>query len=238
MSTVSGGTAVSPHLLSQLPPQVPQLMLRGVIGDDIVRACESAEKKDIVLFSGTHTPSNGIAELIESWRSVRLPGWELHITGYGRMTERLRHLASGVLGLVFHGLVSRPELVELMASAKICINPHASSRTPGNVFAFKLIEYLATGAHVLTTRMGPLEPELESGITCMPDNAPATIASFLEKAAGESRTRNAAIAARNLYGLEAVGRSLDDLLTQVMRGDAPASAVTTRTPGSLRTVTD
>jgi len=68
--------------------------------------------------------------------------------------------------------------------ATIGINPHHVSETPGNVFAFKIIEYLASGAHVITTPMGPLEKELEAGVTYMPDNSPATIAAALELVSG------------------------------------------------------
>ena len=82
---------------------------------------------------------------------------------------------------MFHGLVSRQELVRLICSAKICINPHVVSQTPGNVFAFKIIEYLAAGAHVITTPMGALEQEIEVGITYMPDNKAETIAATLKQ---------------------------------------------------------
>src|SRR5262249_61834215 len=128
-----------------------------------------------------HLEETELAERCAWWRMNQVGGWDLHTTGYGELTDELRRMAHGVAGIVFHGLVSRDALASLMGSAKICINPHAVSQTPGNVFAFKIIEYLAAGAHVLTTRMGTLEPEIEAGITYMADNAPATIAAALER---------------------------------------------------------
>ena len=214
---VSGCIAVSPHLLSQLPAGIPTLLLRGVVGEDLVKAgAESSGRKNVVFFSGTHIASNGVAQLIEGWREVGLPDWELHITGAGQLTESLREMAAGVRGIVFHGLVSRPELVRLMCSAKICINPHQVSHTPGNVFAFKLVEYLSADAHVITTPMGILEKELEAGITYTPDNAPATIATTIARVVRErAYTRTAGEAARHTYGPAAVSKSLDTLLDQV-----------------------
>jgi glycosyltransferase involved in cell wall biosynthesis len=209
--------AVSPHLLSQLPSNIPTLLLRGVVGADLLDVARSPEeKKNIVLFAGTHIQSNGVAELIEAWREVGLRGWELHITGYGQLTESLRTMAQGVEGIVFHGLVGRPELLALMCTARICVNPHQVSRTPGNVFAFKIIEYLAAGAHVVTTPMGALEKELEAGITYMPDNSPTTIAATLCRVA-EARDykRTAMRAAADTYGPAAVSKSLNALLEQV-----------------------
>jgi glycosyltransferase involved in cell wall biosynthesis len=215
--SVSGCMAVSPHLRAQLPADIPGMLLRGVVGSDLLRASRKARaRKNVVLFSGTHIASNGVAELIEAWRLAALPGWELHITGYGGLTESLRQMAQAVPGVVFRGLISRTDLVDLMCSAKICANPHQLSATPGNVFAFKIIEYLASGAHVITTPMGALEPDLERGITYMPDNTPARIAATLrEVVERQLYHRTAPEAAQRAYGPEAVSQSLDVLLQQV-----------------------
>ena len=219
LQSVSGGIAVSPHLLSQLPPGIPSLLLRGLVGGDIVKASEvpRAEKRDAVLFSGTHVASNGVAQLIEAWREVGLPDWQLHITGYGGLIDTLRQMAAGVPGIVFHGLVSRAELVRLMCAARICINPHQVSQTAGNVFAFKIIEYLASGAHVVTTPMGPLEKELETGVTYMPDNKAQTIAASIRKVIEErAYERTAMEAAQTMFGLTTVSKTLDALLHEVV----------------------
>jgi len=218
LTGVSGCIAVSPHLLSQIPEHVPGMLLRGVVGDDLVQANkQSAEvKKNRILFSGTHIESNGVANLIAAWRSEPINGWELHITGQGELTAALRQMAENVPGVVFHGLVSRKDLIELMSSAKICINPHAVSQTPGNVFAFKIIEYLAAGAHCVTTPMGKLESDLEHGITYMQDNSPETIAATLRKVtAGRDYEHVAPKAAQDAYGSHGVSKSLDSFLKQV-----------------------
>jgi len=221
LAAVSGCIAVSPHLLSQLPEHTPKMLLRGVVGDDLLETSKRSidTKLNRILFSGTHVASNGVSQLLAGWRSARLDGWELHITGHGELTNVLRQMAENVPGVVFHGLVTRHELVELMSSAKICINPHAVSQTPGNVFAFKIIEYLAAGAHCVTTRMGKLESNLEAGITYMPDNSPETIAATLKNVIGGRHYQHlAAKAAQEAYGTHAVSKSLDKFLKQVLIG--------------------
>jgi hypothetical protein len=100
-----------------------------------------------------------------------------------------------------------------MSTARICANPHDLSAQPGNLFAFKIVEYLAGGAHVLTTPMGTLEPELEAGITYLNDNLPATIAAALSDIIQRGRWHlTAADRALTLYGPEAVTQSLNTLL--------------------------
>jgi hypothetical protein len=223
LAVLSGCIGVSPHLLSQLPERVPKMLLRGVVGDDLFQAGKQSigARPNRILFSGTHIESNGVANLIAAWRSARVAGWELHITGHGQLTPVLSQMADGVPGVFFHGLVSREKLVELMSSAKICINPHAVSQTPGNVFAFKIIEYLAAGAHCITTPMGRLESDLEAAITYMADNSPETIIATLKKVIEDGLYLNgAAKAAEEAYGTRAVSRSLDKFVNQVLKESA------------------
>jgi glycosyltransferase involved in cell wall biosynthesis len=215
LSNVNGCIGVSPYLLSQLPPTIPQLLLRGVVGPDIVEAegRSRGQKKNWVLFAGTHIESNGVGALIDAWKQMNLPGWELHITGHGHLTPTLKAAAAGVPSIVFHGLVQRSELVTLLTSAKICINPHKVSEQPGIVFAFKIIEYLAAGAHVVTTPMGQLEAALESGVTYLPDNSPGTISSMLTQVVTQHLySRTAADVAQGTFGGAAVGKALNRLM--------------------------
>jgi glycosyltransferase involved in cell wall biosynthesis len=219
LTRVSGCMGASPHLLSQLPSNTPKLLLRGIVGNDILESSERTRgyKKNWVLFSGTFHKVKGIEQLIRAWQLLQIPDWELHITGQGELAGNLKQHSEGVEGLVFHGLVSRRELVRLMCSAKICVNPHDVSQTPGNVFAFKIIEYLAAGAHVISTPMGMLEEEIESGMTYMPDNDPATIAVTLKRVInGDEWKRTASPQVLSMYGLEAIPRMLETFLQDAL----------------------
>ena len=216
LATVSGCIAVSPYLASQLPATTARLLLRGVVAPDIIEAesLTRGQKQNRVVFAGTHIESNGVAELIEAWKRLAPRGWELHITGRGQLTPALQAAAADVPSIVFHGLVSREELVRILASAKICINPHKVSDRPGVVFAFKIMEYLAAGAHVVTTPMGELERNLEDGLTYLPDNRPESIAAALDRVIRHRLyEKTAAPAAQEMYGGTAVGGALDRFMT-------------------------
>ena len=217
LASVAGGFACSPHLLAQLPEKRPQLMVRGVVAEEILRASDKteAEKKNWVLFSGTHYRTKGIAPLIKAWSQAQLPGWELHITGEGEETVALKNLANGQPQIIFHGTVALAELAQLMSLAKICINPHELSSRPGNVFAFKIIEYLAAGAHVISTPMGAVENEIAAGITFMPDNTPETIARTLQAVVQTGAWRQTAKrAVHDLYRSDVLRATLDKLIRE------------------------
>jgi glycosyltransferase involved in cell wall biosynthesis len=223
----AGVMAVSPHLLAQLRSSIPKLLLRGVVSDEIVEIAgeSSVSRENRVVFSGTLFRSKGLEQLIEGWKSAALDNWELHIAGEGELSSRLRDLGANVRGIVFHGLLNRHENALLLASAKIGINPHDLSKTPGNVFAFKIIEYLAAGAHVISTPMGPLEPEIEKGISYMPDNKAETIAATLKRVVtNRDYERTAMQAALQSYGPDAVARSLDNFLARVVVGERERKA--------------
>jgi Glycosyl transferases group 1 len=117
--------------------------------------------------------------------------------------------------------LSRKELVTLLCSAKICVNPHALSQTPGNVFAFKIIEYLSAGARVVSTRMGVLEPEIEAGITYISDNQPETIVAALKQVIVERRYRyQTKHGAQARYGRMPVSEAIEALIQEVAASQA------------------
>ncbi len=179
----AGSICVSPHLQTRFSSDRPSLLLRGVISEQITaeaRRSPAERRKNIVAFSGTFAHSKGLVPLIEAWKSIDLPGWELHIAGDGSIAGELRRLAAGHPSIKFRGLLDRHQNAAFLAEAKIGINPHELSATPGNVFAFKIIEYLAAGLHVISTPMGPVEPELEAGMTYIQDNSPARVAASLD----------------------------------------------------------
>src|SRR5262249_3237082 len=123
--------------------------------------------------------------------------------------------------IVFSGLLNREQNARLLCSARIGLNPQDVTRVPGNVFPFKIIEYLAAGLHVLSTFRGTLEPELEAGITYIPDNDPPAIAAGLKEVI-ESGRPNTAVQreAMGRYGPEAVALSLDWLIDQTRKHTA------------------
>jgi glycosyltransferase involved in cell wall biosynthesis len=224
LSSVSACVGVSPYLLSQVPHSIPKLLLPGIVSADLSSAAEdiTCQKVNRVLFSGTHVASNGIAELIQAWNWLRLPDWELHITGCGALTESLKLQAASVPGIVFHGFVSREALLGLMCSARVCVNPHVVADAPGSVFAFKLIEYLATGAHVISTPMGEFDAETAKGITYMPDNRPEIIARTLSSVIQARKwEQDVGERVRQVYGPKSVAESLDRFLRCVAERRKP-----------------
>lgn len=210
--------AVSPYLLSQLPSSIPKLLLRGVVSEAIINSNHQPKpsRKNWVVFSGTLEWSQGLEQMVKAWQMLQLPDWELHIAGRGPLTATLQKLAENNRSIVFHGFLNREENARLLCAAKIGMNPQDVTLIPGTSFAFKIIEYLAAGLHVITTPRGELESQLVAGITYIEDNTPETIAACLKRMiANRDYDRTAQQAAVQAYGPEAIMRALNRLVEQV-----------------------
>lgn len=224
LGSVSGCIAVSPYLLSQAPASVPKLLLRGVVAEAFLN-CSQAGKRNWVVFSGTHERTQGLEQLVKAWQILQPSGWELHIAGQGPITDALQKMAENNPSIIFHGLLDRDANARLLCMAKLGMNPQDPLKTPGRVFAFKIIEYLAAALHVITTPRGALEPELEAGISYIKDNSPGSIVDGLKKVIGDRLyERAAAEAALQTYGPAAVSESLNKLVNKVMESRSNGTA--------------
>jgi glycosyltransferase involved in cell wall biosynthesis len=217
LGSVSGVIAPSPYLLSQCPAGTPKLLLRAVVSRDILRLRASElPKRDWVVFSGTLEHTQGLEQTITAWRAAPPSGWELHIAGQGPLEPALRRMADGDESIVFHGFLNREANARLLCTARIGLNPQDATQVPGNTFAFKIVEYMAAGNHVITTPRGAFEPSLESGVTYISDNSPATIGHCLrELVRNGGYEQTAETEAHRIYAPGTVSRALNDLLVQV-----------------------
>lgn len=225
--------APSPELLAQF--ETPhKCLLRGVLGDDIRIALREQKIRPAnplrVLFAGSVQFSKGVDLLCEAWQLAQLPNAELHIVGDGPMRLALQgqYAASGIR---FHGFLSRDQLIQLLVSANVCVNPHRAGQVKsGNVFPFKMIEYLGAGCPVISTKMGYIEPELEMGICFAKSESPTDLAVALKAvcdnyAEWAMRGQMAQSAAWQAYAPEVVSSKLCALLEDAVNC-RPQSAVT------------
>src|SRR5260221_413837 len=150
LGSVSGCLAGSPYLLSQVKRNVPKLLLPGIVSDAIPKAAQQAgnDRKNWVVFSGTHSKAQGLEQLVEAWKIGKLPDWELHIAGHGSLTATLHKSAEKTPTIVFHGVINGQQNARLLAAGKIAVVPYDVSQSNG--FSFKTIESLAASLHVIT----------------------------------------------------------------------------------------
>lgn len=108
-----------------------------------------------VVFSGTLTRKKGIGTLMRAWPAVlaAVPEAELHV--YGKSTaDTAPRFTEGGRGIVWHGHVSRAELLEALGLARVAVFPSYAE-----AFAMAPLEAMACGCPTIYTRRGS-GPEL------------------------------------------------------------------------------
>ncbi|WP_432524052.1 glycosyltransferase [Kineococcus sp. SYSU DK006] len=185
-----------------------------------VRLGGPAPKEDLVVFGGAVGRRKGVDVLLEAWRQVRAPGWELVIAGPVVEPELLRDLE----GVRVVGALPHDELLSLLERSRVAVLPSRDEAMP--VF---VLEAMARSNAVVATDVGGVAPVLAGGrgLVVPPGDVEAlrgalqqvvSDSSLREDLAGAART-----AANDTYSTDAVYPRLEDVwLSALDRRLAPA----------------
>lgn len=161
--------ALAPELVRQLAPGRPALVFPGILEAALdvstirISSAEIAERTEpfTIVYAGGLTQAYGVDRLIDAVLGFDpVVDVRLKLFGRGDQKERICRLAADNSRIVDGGFLDASALLPELLSADILINPRPTSeRFSAMSFPSKLIEYLATGRPVLTTRI-PSIPEL------------------------------------------------------------------------------
>jgi glycosyltransferase involved in cell wall biosynthesis len=118
-----------------------------------------AESK-VILYMGSFFYFSGLPQLVDEFAGSDQDDKVLVLVGGGEQDQELRQQVAK-LGLakkvIFTGFVGFSELPGYLAAADVAVNPMQSSLVSNAAFPNKVIQYLATGLAVATTRLKGLE---------------------------------------------------------------------------------
>jgi glycosyltransferase involved in cell wall biosynthesis len=204
--------ALAPELARPYADRLPVLVLPGILNGGWLKRVRGfasatdkhkADRRPVVLYAGGLAAAYGADRLIDA--ALLLPDIDFIFYGKGDQVARLeRGVATNIL---YKGFADADTLAEAMRDASILINPRPSGADFAvQSFPSKLIEYLATGRTVLTTRIRSIPAGLADCFAYIDDETPAGIAGAIRDALAQERA-GADIVARieALYGENAVG---------------------------------
>lgn len=114
----------------------------------------------IVIYSGILVEHNGIVNLIEAAKLVTNNRFKLHIYGKGELEDYVALEASKSENITYKGLVSSQEILELQKKASLLVSPLIPSHPVARVaFPSKIVEYMASGTPVISTRVNSLSDD-------------------------------------------------------------------------------
>ncbi len=157
----AGVVALTPALAEDFAPGKPRLIMEGICTPlGLERQVRPREGVREVAYAGGLTRAYGVDRLVEAFRGLEDPDLRLCLYGRGELTDWLRTQADEDPRIMPPTALDRVELVARLASAAVLVNPRPIDQ--GFVrysFPSKLIEYLATGVPVVTTRLPGIPAE-------------------------------------------------------------------------------
>ncbi len=150
--------ALSSLAAQEFVPDAPSMILDGAMNTSALHRFAPMPTKASdarrVVFTGALFHYNGIVEIIEAMSLVRDPRVELHIYGAGPLEDFVRKASTASPRVTFHGKVDSSLIPEIQRSAFLLVNPRQIDHVvSGLSFPSKLLEYMASGTPVLTTRL-------------------------------------------------------------------------------------
>jgi glycosyltransferase involved in cell wall biosynthesis len=113
----------------------------------------------MTIYLGSFFYFSGLGQVVRAWKALPASG-TLVLVGAGEQDKELRNLVRE-LGLetkvLFTGMVPFSDLPDLLAAADLAINPMERSLVSNTALPNKVIQYLAAGKWVCSTRLEGLE---------------------------------------------------------------------------------
>lgn len=157
LSKVDGVVVLTQALADDFSPKCKSLVLPGFMDRNLelldVPYRESSGVFNIA-YAGGLFDEYGVGNLIDAVRGIEDLPVRLTLYGKGDLEARIKEYASMDSRIVFGGTVTPKQLIPLLQSADLLVNPRPSNQDfVRHSFPSKLIEYMALGVPVLTTRL-------------------------------------------------------------------------------------
>ncbi len=116
------------------------------------------QKKCRILYAGLLNEVTGIDLYLDAIRTFDLPDTEFIFTGRGPYEDLIRQAARNDERIKYAGFVSRKQYCQFLDSADIVVNPRNMNLPENkNNFPSKIMEYLASGKIIVSTRFAGWE---------------------------------------------------------------------------------
>lgn len=220
LSQVDGVIALTEQLATEYAPGRPRLVMEGIYADptdaaDPVEPEPVAEDRTLLLYAGGLSSDYGVDRLVRAVEALGDRPVELRTFGRGELADWIdRRAATGEL-IDRHRFTTRGEVCNAYLGADVLIQPRPlGHRAAGCSFPSKLLEYMASGTPVLTTRLPGIPPDYEPYVYWIENDSSEGISESLQRvldlptAQREETGRRAADFIRSTRGPAAQGRRM------------------------------
>lgn len=231
LARLDGVVALTAALAEHYAPSLPPLVLEGIVDDlpeeEPPADSISEQQPHVVMYAGGLSGPYGAGLLLDAVRRLDHPDVVLRTLGRGELAEAIDAAAQTDRRVEPTRFATRQEVLAEYRRASVLVQPRPVDQDFVRYsFPSKLMEYLASGTPVISTRLPGIPAEYGDHLHWADDTADGlanAIEEVLDLTADERRRRGAA--ARDFVwrtrGYAAQGRRLRDFLRQVAHAHRP-----------------
>lgn len=169
-------------------PNEKYIIMESVIDGDCYKTLQNKSNEHFdkfhILYTGSLSNVHGIMKLIEMMSFIQRNDFELWITGYGPLANKLKEAEIKDKRIRFFGTVSKDKVIELQNKADILINPRTDKDSPNltrYMFPSKIMEYMLTGNPTIICRMSGIPEEYYNYTFVVEEGTSESLALMLNK---------------------------------------------------------
>ena len=163
----------------------PYVVLEGHADITMAEKTPSMEAKlspRVCMYAGCVSKHYGLGELIDGFRSAKIPNVQLHLYGPCDFEEELRAISAEDPSVYYGGMLLNTEIVDKEMEATLLVNPRPTDMEYVKYsFPSKTMEYMSTGTPVLTTRLPGMPKEYYPHVYFIDDESADGIAAALKE---------------------------------------------------------
>lgn len=229
---MDGVISLAPELAQQLSPNSPSLIFPGILDEQVsdfflnrsnfIDRIDNGERITIV-YAGGLSSRYGVDLLIDAVLrfDASIPV-HLKLFGKGDQEARVKALAASDRRFSYGGFIDAEQLLPELAKADLLINPRPTTESFAVLsFPSKLIEYLAIGQCVLTTRIRSIPPVLRNHFYYIDDETSGGINSAILTVLGtpkrerELRAKSSQEVVRSEFSTKAIGNRISEFMAEL-----------------------
>lgn len=151
----------------------PYVVVEGIADaqmQDVGNRIENKNQKKTILYAGGLHREYGIQLLVEAFKRITDKDVELHIYGKGNYVPEIKKAAQNDTRIKYFGTRSNKEIVAEQVKAHILVNPRPTHEEFVKYsFPSKIMECMASGTPLLTTRLPGIPADYYPFIYCIDD---------------------------------------------------------------------
>lgn len=148
------------------------ILVQGGIDDSILGQFSQPHKTDVcnLYYSGLLSEENGVKNMVAAFRGIKAANIRLVVSGKGPLEKYVKEEAEKDKRIVYVGYVENKRYYTLLEQADILVNPRNMELPQNsNNFPSKIMEYLASGRIIISTRFPSWEQFEENILFCDSD---------------------------------------------------------------------